>query len=60
MYWVNINADIESTIKPCVICLEYKQKKPQEVAIAYEVPCKTWEVVDADIFLGENKTLVHY
>ena len=51
VYWLNINADIENAVRLCTTCLDYQQthlheKKP----IQHELPCKLWEVVDADIF----------
>ena len=51
VYGVNMNADIENTMKLCATCLEYQQTLPQEKTIPYEVSCKPWKVVGADIFL---------
>ena len=28
VYWVNINADIKSTMKQCATCLDYQQTQP--------------------------------
>ena len=49
MYWINMNADMENTMKQCTTCLEYQQTQPNEKTIPYEVPCKPWEVVGTDI-----------
>ena len=49
MYRVNMNPDIENTIKWCATCLEYQQTQPHEKTIPYEVLCKPWKVIGADI-----------
>ena len=51
VYWINMNADINSTIKQCATCLECQQTQPQEKTILYQLSCKLWEVVAADIFV---------
>ena len=55
-YLINMNADIEQTIKNCSTCLEYQPTKPQETALYYDIPCKTWMVIGADIVMVNNKT----
>ena len=57
MYLANINADIENTINWCATCLEYHQTQPQEKAIQFEVLCKLYKVIGADIFFLKNKIL---
>ena len=45
------------------MCLRYQQTHPQEKIIPYELLCKLWEVVGADIFVIKNKMLLciaHY
>ena len=49
VYWVNMNADIEDTIKQCTTYLEYQQTQPHEKTIPHKVPCRPWEMVGADI-----------
>ena len=49
VYLVTMNANIQNTVKECVTCLEYMQTQPHEKTVPYEVPCKPWEKVGADI-----------
>ena len=56
IYWLNMNTDIENTVKQCLTCLDYK---PYTTAIKnHELPTKWWEIVDADIFSIINETLL--
>ena len=50
VYWMNINADIENTIKQCATFLEHQYTQPHGKTIPHEVPYKPWEVVGADFF----------
>ena len=59
VYWINMNADIKETVKQCVTCLEYQCKQPQERALQYDIPYKPWEVVGANIFMVNDKILLH-
>ena len=38
LYWVNMNADINSTVIQNATCMEYQQTQPHEKAIPYEMP----------------------
>ena len=49
VYW---NVDTENTAKQSITCLEYQ---PQESMLSYEIPCRQWKVVGADIFMVNNK-----
>ena len=49
-----MNTDIPNTVRQYVTCL-----KPQEKMILFELPCKLWEVVSAEIFMIKNKTLMY-
>ena len=49
VYWVNVNADIEKTMKQCATCLDYQKTKPHEKMIMYELLCILWKVVGDDI-----------
>ena len=51
VYWINLNAYIEKTVKQCSTCLDYQHTVWYETALHYDIPYKPWEVVDADIFM---------
>ena len=53
-----MNAGIEHRVKQCANSLEYQHTQPQERALHYEISCKLWEVIGADIFIMNNKTLL--
>ena len=53
-----MNVDIQQTVKQCATCLDYQHTQQQERAVHYEIPYKPWEVVDADIFMVNNKTFL--
>ena len=58
-----MNVDIEQTVKYCTTYLGYQCTQPQETALYYEIPYKSWEVFGTDIFMVNNKSLlciVHY
>ena len=40
VYWSNINADIESYIKNCAMCLEFQQMQPKEKIIHHDIPLR--------------------
>ena len=52
------NAYIEITIKQCATCLKYQQTKPHEETIMYEILCKPWKVVGADMSSINNQMLL--
>ena len=58
MYWPNMNADIENTPKQCTTYLKYQQMQPHERVLPYEIPCRPWEVLGADIYMVNNKALL--
>ena len=58
VYWMNMNADIECTIKECTMCLECQQMQPQERVLHYEIPCKPREIVSADVFMISGGSLL--
>ena len=58
VYWVNMNAHIENTVKQCAICQDYHLTEPHEKAIPYDILCKPWEVVGADILSIDNTKLL--
>ena len=58
VYWTNMNADIEHTVKQCATCLEYQQTQAKERTLHYKIPYKPWEVVSADIFTANFKSLL--
>ena len=57
VYWVNMNADIETTKRWHATCLEYQQTQSKEKAILCEILCKLQEVCGIDIFVA-NKTFL--
>ena len=59
VYWLNMNEDIENTMKQCATCPDYQQTQPHEKTILYELPCTPWEVVGADIFSLNNNILLY-
>ena len=40
------------------MCLEYQCTLLHEAALHYFIPCKSWQVVGADIFMINNKNLI--
>ena len=58
VYLVNTNVNIKDTVKQCATCLDYQQTTPHEKTIPYDLPCKPWQVVGADIFSLNNNTLL--
>ena len=57
VYWPSINADINKYIKQCPTCLQFQQMQPQERIIHHDIPLQPWEVVGADVFHYNNKTI---
>ena len=53
-----MNADIENTVKQYATCMEYQKTQPHEKTTSCQMPCKPWEVVDADIYSIKNNTLL--
>ena len=49
-----MNANIENTVKQCATCPEYKQMKPQERMLPYEIQCRPWKVFGAYISMVKN------
>lgn len=50
VYWININRDIETTVKSCDICQEHQPAQQHETLQPHEVPSRPWEVVGTDMF----------
>ena len=50
VYWININRDIETTVKSCHICQEHQPAQQHESLLPHEVPSRPWEVVGTDMF----------
>ena len=40
LYWVDMNTDIENTMKQCATCIKYQQTQPHENTISYEMAYK--------------------
>ena len=58
VYWFNVNAGIENTVKQCATCIEYQQMQQQERELPYIIPWRPWEVASADIFMVNYKVLL--
>ena len=54
--WVNMNVNIQNTMKQCATCLDYWQTQLHEKTIPYELSCKPREVVGANILSINNNT----
>ena len=50
IYWVNIHADIEDTIKDFTVCHNFQATQPKDKTLSHEIPGRLWESVRADIF----------
>ena len=50
VYWININRDIETTVKSCHICQEHQPAQQHETLLPHEIPSRPWEVVGTDMF----------
>ena len=50
VYWININRDIETTVKSCHICQEHQPAQQHETLLPHEIPSRLWEVVGTDMF----------
>ena len=59
VYWISMNANIQCMVKQCTMCLEYQQTQLQEKALHHEIPCRSWEVDDADIFMINGRILLY-
>ena len=53
--WVNMNVNIENTIKNCSMCLDFQQTQPRDRIICHEILGKPWEITRAEMFLLHNK-----
>ena len=59
MYWININRDIETTVKSCHICQEHQPAQQHETLLPHEIPSRPWEVVGADmVFFNDADWLI--
>ena len=50
IYWFNMNANIENTIKHFFTCLDFEQTQPKEKIIHHKIPGKPLEVTGPDVF----------
>ena len=53
-----MNAHIENFMKQQATFLGYQKRQPHEKTIPYDTPCKPSDVVGADIFSINKKTLL--
>ena len=38
IYWINMNADIEDTVKNCPTCLDFQATQPKDKTISHKIP----------------------
>ena len=58
VYWININTNVDNTVKQCVTCMVYQQTLPHEKIIPSQMPYKHCEVIGADIFTNKSNALL--
>ena len=58
VYLINMNADRDYMVKQCATCLDYQQMQLQGKALHFEILCRPWKVIDADVFMINSKTLL--
>ena len=52
---MNINAEIEDSIKNFPVCLDFQATQPNDKMLSHEIPGKLWGCVGADIFSTDRK-----
>ena len=57
IYWVNMNVDIEETVKNCPTCLDFQSIWPKDKTLSHKIPGRSWHSVGPDMFTIMNK---HY
>lgn len=55
MYWPNMNADIENTVKDCASCAEYQNQQTSEPLKPTPTPDLPYNMVGSDLFDFESK-----
>ena len=50
VYWININRDIDTTVRSCHTCQEHQPAQQHETLLPHEIPSRPWEVVGTDMF----------
>ena len=50
IYWINMNAEIEDTIRNWPLCLDFQAASPKDMTLSHEIQGRLWESVVADIF----------
>ena len=51
-----MNTEIKDIVKQFATCLGCKKAQPNEKRVPYDILCKPWLVVGADIFYINNNT----
>ena len=59
VYWININRDIETTVKSCHICQEHQPAQQHEMLLPHEIPSRPWKVVGTDMFFFNDAEAHH-
>ena len=50
VFWPGINKDIESVVKNCSVCAEYRCKNVKEPMLLSEIPKYPWQIVATGMF----------
>ena len=61
VYWPNINKDVETLCKTCLICQEFMDTgiNKKEPFIVHKPPSRAWQYIASDLFeIGERKFLL--
>ena len=60
VFWPGINKDIESVVKKCSVCAEYRCNNQKEPMLLSEIPKYPWQIVATDMFFwnGDDYLLV--
>ena len=59
LYWISMDGDTRVHWSGNVpMCLEYQWMQCQEKALHYKIPSGSWEILGADVFMVNGKTLL--
>ena len=50
IYWISINADIETTIKNFSVCFHFQMTQLKDRLLPHKIPGRPWKSARADIF----------
>jgi hypothetical protein len=52
VFWPGIKKEIESVVKNCPVCAEYRCSNQKEPMFPHEIPKYPWQIVATDMFSG--------